>query len=76
VTVTTEYLSFRDADPDSFARLNKVPTRLKLARGEVDLAIEAGRQAVRNNPNIQKVAMESRKGASTYDAIEARLAGR
>ncbi|WP_245444807.1 patatin-like phospholipase family protein [Pseudaminobacter soli (ex Li et al. 2025)] len=72
VSVTTEYLSFRDVDPDSFARLNKVPTRLNLARDEVDLAIEAGRQAVRNNPNIGKIAQETRKGALIFDAIEAR----
>lgn len=76
VTVTTEYLSFRDADPDSSARLNKVPTRLKLARSEVDLAIEAGRQAVRNNANIQKVAQETRKGALIFDAVEARQVAR
>lgn len=76
VTVTTEYLSFRDADPRSFDRLNRMPTRLKLARDDVDLAIEAGRQAVRNNPNIQKVAQETRKGALIFDAVEARQMAR
>ncbi len=70
VTVTTEYLSFRDADPAHFDRLNRMPTRLKLARDDADLAIEAGRQAVRNNPNIQKIAQEARKGATIFDSVE------
>lgn len=70
VTVTTEHVSFRDADPGIFARLNKIQTRLKLPRAEVDLVIEAGRQAIRNNPNIQKVAQETRKDAHIFDTAE------
>ena len=74
VTVTTEHISFRDADPALFARLNEIPTRLKLPRAEVDLAIEAGRQAIRNNVNVRKVARETRKDARLFDAAELPLA--
>ncbi len=73
VAVTTEHLSFRDADASLFARLNKVPTRLKLPREDVDLVIEAGRQAVRRNAAIQTVARETRKGALIFDGVEAPL---
>lgn len=70
VAVTTEHLSFRDADARVFERLNKVPTRLKLPREDVDLVIEAGRQAVRGNANIQRVARETRKQALIFDSVE------
>lgn len=74
VTVTTEHLSFRGADPDLFDRLNKVPTRLKLTHDEVDLVIEAGRQAVRRNANIQHIAGEARRNAVIFDSAEAAVA--
>ena len=74
VTVTTEHLSFRGADPDLFDRLNKVPTRLQLPRDDVDLVIEAGRQAVRRNANLQNIASEARRNATIFDAVEASVA--
>jgi hypothetical protein len=74
VTVTTEHLSFRDADPDLFDRLNKIPTRLRLSSDEVDLAIKAGRQAVRSNASIQNIAREAHRNAAIFDAVEASVA--
>jgi hypothetical protein len=74
VTITTERLSFRDAAPDLFDRLNKVPTRLSLPRDDVDLVIEAGRQAVRRNANIQTIASEARRNAAIFDSVEATVA--
>ena len=74
VNVTTEHLSFRNADADLFERLNKVPTRLRLSREDVDVVIEAGRQAVRRNANIQRIAKEARSYASTFDNAEASIA--
>lgn len=76
VTVTTEHISFRNADPGLFARLNRIPTRLKLPSHEVDLVIEAGRQAIRNNANIQAVARETRNGARLFDTGAAPLVAR
>lgn len=73
VTITTERLSFHDADPGLFDRLNSVPTRLKLPRDDVDLVIEAGRQAVRGNANIQNIARKTRKNALIFDFVEASL---
>ena len=74
VTVTTEHLSFREADTEIFDDLNKVPTRLKLPRKDVDLVIEAGRQAVRGNANIQKIAREARRNALLFDPVDTPLA--
>jgi predicted acylesterase/phospholipase RssA len=73
VTVTTEHLSFREADEEIYDDLNKVPTRLKLPRKDVDLVIEAGRQAVRGNANIQRIARETRKNALAFDSVETSL---
>lgn len=74
VTITTEHLSFRDAAPDLFDRLNKVPTRLSLPRDDVDLVIEAGRQAVRRNVNIQNIASEARRNAPIFDSAGSSVA--
>jgi predicted acylesterase/phospholipase RssA len=68
VIMTTEHLSFRNADPAIYPALNKVPTRLRLDQAQVDLVIEAGRQAVQRNANIQSVARDTRMRARLYDA--------
>ncbi len=51
------------------ARLNKVPTRLRLKLAEVDLAIEAGRLATRATPEFNGFV-----AALTGNSIEARIA--
>lgn len=69
VIVTTEHLTFRDADPAIYQQLNRIPTRLRLDKQQVDLVIEAGQQAVRRNPNIQKIARDTRQRSRVFDAI-------
>jgi predicted acylesterase/phospholipase RssA len=76
VVVTTEHLSFRNADPSLYRALNNIPTRLRLDKQQVDLVIQAGREAVRNNANIQKVARETRQRARIFDAIGPARMGR
>lgn len=67
VTVTTEHISFRDANPSLFEELNSVPTRLKLPPDQVDLVIQAARDTVQRNINVQKVAQETRRHAPIFD---------
>ena len=45
-------VSFDALDDGMQAQLNQVPTRLRLPTGQVDLVIEAGRQATRANPEF------------------------
>lgn len=45
-------ISFDDLGPEGRARLDKVPTRLQLPRDAVDTVIAAGREATRNNPEL------------------------
>lgn len=45
-------VSFQGLDPDMVAELNTIPTRLKLEVEQVDLAIEAGTLATRQNPEF------------------------
>lgn len=44
--------SFEGVSPEMRAKLNKVPTRLRLKTDEVDLVIEAGRLATRASPEF------------------------
>lgn len=67
VTVTTEHVSFREADPELFERLNTTPTRLKLPRDQVDLIINAARGAIRRNANINAIVDETRRRAPIFD---------
>ena len=43
-------LRFDQLDPQAEERLNNVPTRLKLPAHQVDMAVEAGRQTLRQSP--------------------------
>jgi NTE family protein len=45
-------IAFDDLDADLKARLDAVPTRLKLTEAEVDMVLEAGREATRLNPAL------------------------
>lgn len=67
VTVTTEHISFREASPELFAKLNAVPTRLNLPHGDVDLVVAAARDAVRRNSNIRGIVQETRSHAPLFD---------
>ena len=69
VVVTTEHLTFRDADPSLYEELNSVPTRLRLTPQQVDLVIQAGREAVERNANIQTIARDTRQRARLFDAL-------
>jgi len=60
VDIIVEHLSFRDADPAKFEALNQIPTRLTLRPDQVDLAIEAGREAVRSKETIRQAAARTR----------------
>ncbi len=67
VTVTTEHVSFREAAPELFARLNNIPTRLKLPRDQVDLIINAARDTIRRNANIKAIVDATRRNAPIFD---------
>jgi len=67
VHVTTEHLTFRDADPKLYEALNAVPTRLRLTEAQVELVIAAGREAVRRNANIQQIARETYERSRLFD---------
>lgn len=69
VHVTTEHLTFRDASPAIYEELNAVPTRLRLAENQVELVVDAGRQAVRGNANIQRIARDTRQRSRIFDAV-------
>lgn len=45
-------ISFDALDADQQQKLNEIPTRLKLAPDQVDMAIQAGRMAARLNPDL------------------------
>ena len=45
-------VSFQGLERGKVAELNKVPTRLRLETAQVDLVIEAGRQATREDPEF------------------------
>lgn len=63
VHISVEILSFRDFDTDTQDALNRVPTRLSLPEEQVDLVIEAGRRAVRENANIRETVAAIRRHA-------------
>ena len=56
-------LRFDQLDSQMEAKLNEVPTRLKLPREQVDLSIEAGRMALRQHP-VYRNFLRSYEGIS------------
>ncbi|UVK37580.1 patatin-like phospholipase family protein [Mesorhizobium sp. AR10] len=66
VRLVVQHLSFADVDAAKQIRLNAIPTRLKLPVEQVDLTIEAGREALRVNADIASavVAIRSRAGVT------------
>ena len=65
--------SFEGVDPAMRAKLNKVPTRLRLKTDEVDLVIEAGRLATRSTPEFNGF-LGSLAGNSVESRIEKGIA--
>ncbi|TPJ75082.1 patatin-like phospholipase family protein [Mesorhizobium sp. B2-7-1] len=64
VRLVVQHLSFADVDPAMQAKLNDIPTRLRLPVDQVDLAIEAGRKTIEVNPDIKAAvtAIQARAG--------------
>lgn len=63
ITLVVEALSFRDFDADTQNRLNRIPTRFKLPKEQVDLAIASGRKAVLQHEKIQNAVLDIQKFA-------------
>ncbi|MCC5978031.1 MAG: patatin-like phospholipase family protein [Salinarimonas sp.] len=63
VDITVELLSFRNFEPEMQQALNRVPTRLTLDGEQVDLVVEAGRRAVRENAGIRAAVERIRRNA-------------
>jgi len=68
VSITVELLSFRDFEPEYQRELNRVPTRLTLDARQVDLVVEAGRRAVRENAAIREAVTRIRRSAGVRGA--------
>lgn len=63
-------ISFDGLDPAQQARLNEIPTRLKLKPEQVDMTIEAGRQAARVNPELNGF-LHAQPGRNPLAALKA-----
>lgn len=68
VRITVENLSFRDFDSETQDALSRTPTRLTLPEAQVDLLIEAGRRAVRENAAIRETVAAIRQHAGVRRA--------
>jgi predicted acylesterase/phospholipase RssA len=67
VSVTTERISFREAEPGLFDELNGIPTRLRLPREQVDLLVKTAQQTIMKNSGIRSVVDEAREYAPILD---------
>lgn len=63
VTLVVEALSFRDFDDATQDKLNAIPTRFKLPKHQVDLAIASGKKAVYQHAKIQDAVRDIQKYA-------------
>ncbi|PWK75523.1 patatin-like phospholipase family protein [Aminobacter sp. AP02] len=70
VRLVVEHLSFADLDTSAQAKLNRVPTRLKLPIEQVDLTIAAGREAIRVNDTLKEAVADIRHHAGVLDALQ------
>lgn len=64
VTLVVEVVSFRDFDTTTQTKLNQIPTRFKLPKEQVDLAISSGRKAVLQHEKIQNAVLDIQKFAN------------
>jgi len=69
VQIVVEHISFRDAPLEHRRELFDVPTRLVLRPDQVDLVIEAGRQAIRGRASIQRAVARTRLHAGVPAAV-------
>ncbi|WP_232315575.1 patatin-like phospholipase family protein [Aquincola tertiaricarbonis] len=60
VEFVVELLSFQNADPALSTKTRAIETRLTLPREQIDAAMEAGRQAVRNSAVVRSFAAHPR----------------
>ena len=70
VQIVVEHISFRDVAPERQQELFDVPTRLVLQPEQVDLVIEAGREAVKRRISIQRAVARTRIQAGVPAAAE------
>lgn len=63
ITLVVELVSFRDFDGATQKKLNQIPTRFKLPKEQVDLAIASGRKAVLQHERIQNAVLDIQKFA-------------
>ena len=63
VSLVVEAVSFRDFDTATQTSLNRIPTRFKLPKQQVDLAIASGRKAVLQHAKIQNAVLDIQKFA-------------
>ena len=74
IRLVVQHLSFADVDPATEAKLNDIPTRLRLPVDQVDLLIGAGRKALEVNPDIQAAVAAIRARAGVRPATIATAA--
>lgn len=70
VRLVVQHLSFADLDQAMQAKLNVIPTRLKLPVEQIDLTIAAGREALRVNTDIAKAVAAVRARAGVAQAAQ------
>lgn len=63
LSLVVEAVSFRDLDSVTQSNLNKIPTRFKLPKQQVDLAVAAGHKAVMQHEKIQNAILDIQKFA-------------
>lgn len=63
VSLIVELISFRDLDYQTQKQLNDIPTRFKLPKQQVDLAISSGHRAVMKHTKIQQAVLDIQKSA-------------
>lgn len=69
-------VSFEGLDTDMHDRLNQIPTRLRLETEQVDLAIEAGQLATRQNPEFNGFLRSIGLAGPTVDTTATAIAPR
>lgn len=69
VSMTAQHISFRNADAALFDALNVIPTRLKLPREDIELLIDAAKNAVIHNAEIAAVVVDAKREAPLFDAL-------
>lgn len=69
VDLVVEDVSFAGLPPEERAKLNQIPTRLRLPVDQVDLTIAAGREAIRTNAKLQRAIADIRRRAGVTRSV-------